>query len=265
MTSKKIVKVLQRAAYPVLFFIGVILLWQVIVAGLSVSPLIMPSPLGILKKALADPKTVIDATWVTATQATCGFALSLVVGVAIAITFSQSHLFRLSAFPFAIAFQTIPIISIAPLIILWFDRGFAAIAFVSFLIALFPIITNTTSGLINIPIGQQHLLRLYKASRLQTLWKLQLPSAMPSFVNGAKVSAGLSVLGAIVGEYFAGNIESNRGIGYWIYDSKTIRLEQLFVYVFASTLLGVAMFSLVSIVGDKILLRWQDPNVNQSE
>lgn len=256
---------LKTVLPPVLFFAVIVFVWQAIISLFNVSPLIMPGPQGILASAWKQPQTVASATWLTAKQSLCGFALSLSVGALIAICFSQSKTIRRCAFPYAIAFQTIPIISIAPLIILWFDRGFLAIVFVSFLIGLFPIITNTTAGLINVSTGHSELFRLYRASRWQILTKLQIPNALPDFVNGAKISAGLSVLGAIIGEYFAGDIQRNRGIGFWIYDSKDVRLDQLFVYVFASTLLGVTMFLTVTLVGDRILLHWRDPNLNEQE
>jgi NitT/TauT family transport system permease protein len=248
---------------PTLFCLAILTLWQLAVSIFQIPSALLPGPKGIYENAVSQPWTVINATWITARQAICGFAMSLVIGGLVAILFSQSSMFRRCAFPYAIAFQTIPIISIAPLIIVWFDYGFRAIVFVSFLIGLFPIITNTTSGLINLSAGHVELFRLNGASRWQILTKLQIPSALPDFVNGAKISAGLSVLGAIIGEYFAGSIQDNRGIGYWIYDASTIRLEQLFVYVFASTILGVTIFAAVTIVGDTILLHWRDPNLNE--
>ena len=252
------IRLLRSVGPPVLLLFMLLAIWQGIVSVFRISPIILPGPLGIYEVAASDPRAVIHAFWTTTKQAVCGFALSITIGFLIAICFSQSSVFRRCAFPYAIMFQTIPIIAIAPVIIIWFGRGFAAIVVVSFLIALFPIITNTTSGLINVTTGHVELFRLNRATRWQLLWKLQIPSAMPDFVNGAKVSAGLSVLGAIIGEYFAGDLQSNRGIGFWIYDSRNLQLDRLFVYVFASTLLGVSMFLVVTFIGDKIILSWRE-------
>jgi NitT/TauT family transport system permease protein len=248
---------------PLFFFAAVIAIWEGMVRWQKISPLILPSPSGIAHRAMENPTEVLSALGCTALTSTLGFLASLVVGTGLAIFFSQSSLIRRCAMPFAIAFQTVPILAIAPLIILWLGHTPKAIVFVSFLIALFPILTNTTSGLIQVSALNHDLLRLYQASRWQTLTKLQIPNALPSLVNGLKVSAGLAVLGSVVGEYIAGSLGKFRGVGYWIYDSKSVHLDKLFVYVCASTLLGLAMFAAVTIVGDRILLRWQDPNINQ--
>ncbi len=256
-------KLFWNVAPPLFFFVLVCIVWEGAVVGLKVKPLILPKPTAIIEKGIAEWDSVISATGYTALSSIIGLVMSLVVGATLAVLFSQATIIRRCAFPFAIAFQTVPIVSIAPLIIIWIGRGFPAVVFVSFFISIFPILTNTTFGLINVSQGHYDLFRLERASRLQVLWKLQIPNAMPNLIEGMKISAGLSVLGSVVGEYMVGAIDKYRGTGYWIFDSQNVHISRLFVYVFASTTLGVLFFGAVTLIGNRLILRWREPNINQ--
>jgi NitT/TauT family transport system permease protein len=242
---------------PVMLFILVVGVWQAIVVACNIKPYSLPSPLAVLEAAREHFSTLVLASLLTASAAITGFALSLVFGVLIAIVFSQSRIVARSCYPYAIFLQTVPIVAIAPIIVTWFSNGFVSVSVVAFIIGLFPIITGVTAGLVQIDSNLLELFELHNASRWQTLVKLRLPSAVPNLVTAARTSAGLSVVGAIVGETYAGFQGNSRGLGYYIFMTVgQLKLDYLFAAVICSALLGLIVFVLVTAVGGTILARW---------
>jgi NitT/TauT family transport system permease protein len=209
---------------------------------------------------VANAAKLAKATGVTAAGAVCGFVMSVIFGTLIAVIFSQSALIRRSFFPYAIFLQTVPIVAVAPLIVLWSGTGFRSVVIVSFIVSLFPVVTNGTAGLTAIDPDLIDLFHLHGASRWQTLVKLRLPSAVPSIVTGARTSSGLAVIGTIVGEFFVGYDASERfGLGYLIQQSsEQLKTDLLFGAVLLSTLLGLVVFLAVGGIGATILRRWDD-------
>ena len=252
---------LRTIAPPATLLVLVIAAWHFAVVGWDIKPFLVPRPASVLRATNENAKELLTAAGLTASAALCGFACSLVVGTLIACVFSQSGVIRRSCYPYAIFLQTVPIIAIAPLIVVWFGAGFRSVVLVSFIISLFPIITNGTTGLLAIDPDLLDLFRLYRASRWQVLWKLRLPHSAPFLVAGARTSSGLAVVGAIVGEFFAGYQADKPGLGYLIYQgvgfSKT---DKQFAAVIAATLLGLAIFGLSTLVGTTILSRWSEPD-----
>lgn len=237
-----------------LLFFGV---WQACCVVFRIPSFVLPTPVAVAGAASAKWYELGSATLLTATAATLGLALSLLVGAAVAVAFSQSRALSRSLFPYAIFLQTVPIIAIAPLIVIWFGQGLFSVVLVSFMVGLFPIITNGTTGLTRIDPSLLDLFALYRASRFHVLIKLRLPGSVPFFVVGAKVSSGLCVIGAIVGEFFAGSAE-RYGLGYVIeLTSGQLRTADLFAAVFASTLLGLSMFLGVGALGDLLARRFR--------
>ena len=186
--------------------------------------------------------------------------MSLGIGTLIGIAFSQSAIVRRSFYPYAILLQTVPSVALAPLVILWFGHGFTSVVVVAFIISLFPIITNSTAGLLAVDRNLVELFQMANASRLQALWKLRLPNSIPQIITGAKIACGLSVIGAIVGEFSAGYGTDRFGLGYLITQNSTkLETDYLFAAVLAAMLLGVAIFGSVSLVGELILRLWHAP------
>lgn len=254
---KSIQKWLRDLIPPLLLFGFVVLIWQAFVRTYDVPSYLVPEPLDVLGAIRTNLKTLADATAQTAFAALCGFALSLVIGFLIAFLFSQSTLARLSLYPYAIFLQTVPIVAVAPLIVIWFGTGLRSVILVAFVVSLFPIITNATAGLTRVDAGLKDLFRLYNASRLQILFKLTLPGSVPYLIAGARIASGLAVIGAIVGEFFAGYGATSFGLGYLIILTKgQLDTDFLFAAIFASTLLGLVIFGVVNIVADVILSRW---------
>ena len=252
-------RLVHDIAPPVGLFLLVALLWQWATAVYDLPAYLLPSPVAVAEAAYDNFATLLSATALTAAAALCGFLASLIAGSLIAFAFSQSRLVRSGCFPYAIFLQTVPIVAVAPLIIIWFDYGFQSVVVVSFIISLFPIITNATAGLMSVDADLIDLFRLHNATRWQILWKLRLPSAVPHVVTGAKTSSGLAVIGAIVGEFFAGYGAERFGLGYLVRQtSDQLKTDQLFAAIIASALLGIVIFGTVSLAGATILVRWSE-------
>jgi NitT/TauT family transport system permease protein len=184
----------------------------------------------------------------------CGLAASFLCGLLVALVFSQSRLIQRAVFPYAIFLQTVPIVAIAPLVILWFGNGMFSVSLIAFIISVFPVMTNATAGLTAVDPHLLDLFELYGASRWQTLLKLRLPGAVPHLVVGLKIACGLSVIGSIVGETFAGPGMGRVGLGYLIQlTSGQTKTDYAFAALACSALLGVALFSAVSLVGNWIV------------
>lgn len=242
---------------PIALFLFVVLAWQLVVQFGQIESYLLPSPFAVGRAAWAKRTQLCGALGLTAAGALCGFAASLVVGTLIAIAFSFSRLIKAGCYPYAVFLQTVPIVAIAPLIVVWFDYGFQSVALIAFIISLFPIITNATTGLTNVDRDLVDLFELHNASRWQVLFKLRLPTAVPYLVTGARVSSGMAVIGAIVGEFFTGYGATRYGLGYLIMQATNLlKTDELFAAVIASTALGMAVFTIVNIVGATVLSRW---------
>ncbi len=250
---------------PLLFLLIVIGIWQGAVIWFDLPVYLLPGPGRVVQEAAADFSTIAQATRRTAAAAVCGFIASLLVGTLVGFIFSQSAMIRSSCYPYAIFLQTVPIVAIAPLIITWFDYGFHSVVIVAFVISLFPIITNATTGMLAVDPLMLDLFQMYDASRWQVLLKLRLPSSVPYLVAAAKTSSGLAVVGAIVGEFFVGAGVDRFGLGFLIRQKlEQLRTAELFAAVIASTVLGVLIFAAVSLTGSKVLTRWYQPSVSKN-
>lgn len=254
-----ILKLLRNALPPLVVAILVVAVWDGLVRWNEWQPFYLPAPLRVAQAVVENFKSLASATGVTALAALCGFAGSLIAGTLIAFTFSQSKMIRVSCYPYAIFLQTVPIVAIAPLIISWFDYGFQSVCIVAFIISLFPVITNATAGMLAVDPDLLDLFRLHNASRWQVWIGLRLPASVPHIVTGARISSGLAVIGAIVGEFFAGHSGDWYGLGNVI----TVAISQLktpylLAAVIASTLLGLVIFATMSFLSSTILARWYD-------
>ncbi|MFL2541583.1 MAG: ABC transporter permease [Candidatus Latescibacterota bacterium] len=254
---KKLRTTATNALPPLIFFAFVLCIWQGAVVLFEVKPFMLPGPLQVAGAVSANLPRLLSATLLTATGALLGFTLSLVFGFLVSLGFSQSRLIERSLYPYAIFLQTVPIVAIAPMIVLWIGYGLQGVVAVSFIISLFPVIANTTTGLTRIDPNLLDLFALNNASRWQVLFKLRVPGAVPHILTGARISSGLSVIGAIVGEFFAGYGTEDYGLGYVIINSsQQIKTDYLFACILFCTLLGLGIFTLVGTVSNIMLKRW---------
>lgn len=249
---------IEFAAPPVALFIVVVAAWHAAVVALGIKRYIVPLPLEVFQAGWERRSELFAAAAMTGKAAGAGFVLSLAAGFAIACLFSQSRVIERSIYPYAIFLQTVPIVAIAPLIVLWFDYGFRSVVVVAFIISIFPVITNATAGLTTIDANVLELFELAGATRWQVLVKLRLPGSVPHLVTGARISAGLSVVGAIVGEIFAGAGAQRPGLGYLIQQTTGFqKTADLFAAVLTSAALGMIIFGAVSAVGSLAMKWWR--------
>ncbi|NEP45035.1 MAG: ABC transporter permease, partial [Okeania sp. SIO2H7] len=191
--------------------------------------------------------------------------VAVVSGVLISMLFAQNKLIERSLFPYAVILQTTPIVAIAPLIIIWFKNNtFAALIFCAWIVAFFPIISNTTLGLNSVDKNLSDMFKLYGASRWQTLIYLRFPSALPYFLGGLKISGGLALIGAIVAEFVAGTGGTRSGIAYQILiSSYNLEIPRMFAALFLTTGLGIVIFVLFTVLSDFLLKDWHESSLQK--
>ena len=243
---------LIRHAAPGLVLVVGLILWQCLVSAYSIREVLLPSPFAVGSALMHMKSELWAATQRTALAASCGLISSTVTGVLIASVFCQSGPVRRTFYPYAILLQTMPIIALAPIVIAAFGRGIVSIMLISTILSLFPIITSTTTGLLQIDQSLIELFRLHSATRWQTFWKLRLPNAVPYLISGIRIASGTAIVGAIVGEFFVGS--SQPGLGAMIQTKYGVfETAELYATVAVSTSLGITSFGIVSIAGDLIL------------
>jgi NitT/TauT family transport system permease protein len=257
-SPKRLGRRLASAVGPPAVLLAIfVVVWQLAVTLLGIKPFLLPGPAAVAESALNERAKLLAAMTTTGLSAVGGLLLAIVIGVAVSFAFAQSRIVRQSFFPYAILLQTTPIVAIAPLLINWFGSGQRTVVIVSFIICLFPIVVNVTAGLTSAPTELVELFRLYRATRRQRFLKLQLPHSVSYLVAGARTSSGLSVVGAIVGEFYASFGGESTSLGHLIVKWQNSQNNgALIAAVFASTLLGVLIFSIVSLIGDTLLRRY---------
>jgi NitT/TauT family transport system permease protein len=181
-----------------------------------------------------------------------GLAASAAIGVAAAVALSTSRWIERAFYPYAIFFQIVPIVAIAPLLVIWFGYGFRAVVAAAFIVSVFPVIANTLAGLRSVDPALRDLFRLYGAGRWARLAKLELPWALPSLLTGLRVAAGLAVIGAIVGEFVGGG-----GLGVVVLEAmRQQRTDLVFAAILHASALGLALFAAVNGASRLALRRW---------
>lgn len=229
--------------------------WQAAVVAWDIPQILLPSPTQVLIAAWENREALVKGFVSTALAALLGLSASSLVGFLTAIVLSLSKILRRAMYPYVIFLQTVPIVAIAPLLITWSGYEFRTVVLVSAIISFFPIVSNVTSGLLSVPDEYIDLFRLYGGTKLQTFLRLRIPSAMHHFVLGLRISAGLSVIGAVVGDFFVGGGLDGLGSIMTVWQNRG-RTDALIAAVFASTILGVVLLSLVNTLCHFFLSRW---------
>jgi len=252
-----------KLAAPAVMGVVFLALWAGLVWLFDVPFYLVPSPLRVLHTLLHDAPLLFGSLLVTLHIAALALLLSVVLGVVVAFLFVQSRLIETSLFPYVVLLQVTPIVAIAPLIIIWVKNPLAALVICATIVAIFPIISNTTLGLRSVDPGLLDLFRLYRAGRWQTLTRLRVPSALPYFFAGLRVSSGLALIGAVVAEFVAGTGGTASGLAYQILlAGLQLNIPRLFAALMLITLAGVALFALVSLVARLTLRRWHESELH---
>lgn len=220
---------------------------------------LLPGPQDVAAAFVENGALVFEATLTTLKEATLGYCAAIVLGISFAAVLSQSRVLERSFYPYAVLLQTVPVVAIAPLIVLWFGYNDFSVVIISLIISLFPIINNTLLGLRSTSRTLVELFAMHHTSRAVSFWKLRLPGALPSIMAGLRISAGLSVIGAIIGEFIIGSGNSQGGLGVQIiFAQGRMYTALLFAEVIAATALGFLFFSAVSIVSNLLLRHWHE-------
>jgi len=223
---------------------------------------LVPSPQEVAAAVAENAGVLLVATLTTLKEATFGYLLAIVGGISLAAVLSQSKLLERSIYPYAVLLQTVPVVAVAPLIVLWFGYNDLSVVIISLIMSLFPIVNNTLLGLRSTSRNLIELFALHNKSRFTAFWKLQLPGALPHIIGGLRISAGLSVIGAIVGEFIIGSGNAQGGLGVQIvFAQGRMYTALLFAEVIAATLLGFFFFMIVSAIGNRLLKNWHESAV----
>jgi NitT/TauT family transport system permease protein len=237
------------AAIP--FLVVTIALEWLVRAG-WIKAFLVPPPSAVFETILREWPELLAALAKTSAGAILGFALSAIGGITIAVFLSSSRAIQQAFYPYAVFFQTVPIIAIAPLLVIWFGYGMRTVVASAFIVSIFPVIANTLNGILSTDPALRDLFRLYGASPAVTLWKLRFPAALPQVLTGLRIAGGLAVIGAIVGEFIGG-----QGLGSVIDIARTQqRTDKVFAAVLLASVLGLALFGFINIVSRLVLRRW---------
>ncbi len=245
---------------PLVVGILAILLWDIFVRVTKMPPYLLPGPFLVLQTLITDWNTLFSSLMITLQITLAAFIAAVVSGLLVAILFTQSKWIERSLFPYAVILQTTPIVAIAPLIIIWLKNStFAALVVCAWIVAFFPIVSNTTLGLNSIDHNLSNVFQLYRASRWQTLLYLRLPTAMPYFLGGLRISGGLALIGAVVAEFVAGTGGAKSGLAYQILmASYNLQIPRMFAALFLTTALGVIIFVLLTVASNFVLKNWHE-------
>jgi NitT/TauT family transport system permease protein len=250
---------------PVVVGILAILAWDIFVRVTKMPPYLLPGPFLVLQTLISDWNTLFPSLIITLQITIAAFVAAVVSGLLVAILFTQSKWIERSFFPYAVILQTTPIVAIAPLIIIWLKNStFAALVVCAWIVAFFPIVSNTTLGLNSVDHNLSNVFQLYRASRWQTLLYLRLPAAMPYFLGGLRISGGLALIGAVVAEFVAGTGGARSGLAYQILmASYNLQIPRMFAALFLTTALGVIIFVLLTLLSDFLLRSWHESAIKR--
>jgi NitT/TauT family transport system permease protein len=256
----KFKKTFLRYRLPLFLFCVFIGLWELLIKIGNYPVYLLPGPwdvLSLIPSRLGDLWFSFSLTW---EEAAGGFLASGLIGIGIALVFAISPVIRKGLLPYVVLFQTIPIIAVSPLIILWCGSGQFAVCVIAFMICLPPVIANVTQGLISVEQNQVDLFRMSNASTLTLLFKLRLPHALPNIFTGLRIASGGAVVGAFVGETFAGSSSVGQGgLGYAaLYAQNQTETAYLFALILTSSLMGLFFFFIVSATEWFCLRNWHE-------
>ena len=248
-----------QVAAPLLVGVFVLVLWQLTVMAFDVPKYLVPSPVDIGQSLVTDFSSLFNALLMTLKVTFLAFAIAVVVGVAASLLFVQSKWIEISLFPYAVLMQVTPVVAIAPLIIIWVNDTTWALTVCAVIVAIFPIISNTTLGLRSVDPNLLSMFRMYRPSRWQELMRLRIPSALPYFFGGLRISSGLALIGAVVAEFVAGTGGSKAGLAYMILQSGyNLQIPKMFAALILITVTGILLFAAMVWMSDRALRNWHE-------
>lgn len=249
---------------PIIVIVLTIVGWDQFCVINEVPHYIIPRPGRVLDSLIKDWSILINSLGITVMITFSALAMAIIGGVGIAVLFAQSKWIEMSFFPYAVILQVTPIIVVAPLIFIYVDSKFVGLLICAWIVAFFPILSNTTMGLKSADHNLTDMMKLYGATRWQTLRYLRLPAALPYFLGGLKVAGGLSLIGAIVAEFVAGTGGVGSGLAFRILEaSYRLNIPRMFAAIFLISVTGVLIFMFMSFLSWLFLHKWHESAIKR--
>ncbi|KAB8312401.1 ABC transporter permease [Erwinia endophytica] len=253
----------QKLLYPLLLAIVMLLLWQGLVTEFKVPVFLVPSPVVVAQSLIQNFPSLFMSLLYTLKITLFSFVMATVIGSLIAFLLVQNRFIETALFPYIVFLQVTPIVAIAPLIIIWVKDTTLSLVVCATLMAVFPIISNTTQGLRSVSPGLLSYFELNHASRLQILLRLRIPSALPYFFGALRISSGLSLIGAVVAEFVAGTGGSDTGLAYQILQAGyQLNIPLMFAALLLISLAGFLLFAVMSWLTRRVLSAWHESEMN---
>lgn len=255
-----------RWMLPSLVLIVLVGGWQAYVTLAEVPHYILPSPLLIGQTIVSDWAVLWPAMVVTGRLTLLALIFAVIGGLAIAVAFTQSKWVELAMFPYAVILQVTPVVAIAPLLQIYVDSAFVAALLCAWIVAFFPILSNTTIGLKSADHNLQDLFKIYGASKWQTLRYLSAPAALPFFLGGLKIAGGLALIGAVVAEFVIGRAGTGLGLASTLLEaSYRFNFGRLYAALILISVMGVAVFGVMSLISYLCLFRWHESALKRED
>jgi len=247
-----------RVLLPIAVLIAGVVVWDLVVRLNEIPPYVLPGPGLVVRTLIADWPILGESLQVTLLTALEGFIAAAVGGMALALLFSQSKWLEFSLLPYAIILQVTPVIAIAPLLLIYLPQHLAVVA-CAWIVAFFPVLSNTMLGLNSVDRGLAGLFKLYGASPLQTLRHLKMPAALPYILGGLRIAGGLSLIGAVAAEIAAGAAGSGSGLAYRIAESGyRLNIPRMFAALVLLSAAGVVIYMGLALLSHLLLRRWHE-------
>ena len=236
---------LVRVLLPVAGLVLLIAIWHLYVVAFDVPKAVLPKPAEVLDATIANWRLVVSEGWITLLESLYGFVLAFVLGVPLAVAIAGSRTLNLMFYPLLIATQSLPKVALAPLILVWRGIGMESKLAIAWLVAFFPIVVDTATGLRNTPAEFLDLATAVRASAFQTFWKIRFPAALPFVISGSKVAITLAVIGAVIGEF----IGSNEGLGNLLLVANSqVNIPLAFACLIGLAVIGIGLYAAVAAV-----------------
>ena len=247
-----------RAALPVLVLALGLAFWEAAVRIEAIPPYVLPAPDLVLRTLVTDWSVLSQSLLVTLTTTVEGFLLAAVGGIGLAVLFNQWRLVEYSLYPYAVILQVTPVIAIAPLLLVYLQQP-TAVLVCAWIVAFFPVLANTTLGLNSVDRNLVDLFSLYGASRVEVLWNLKLPAALPYMLGGLRIAGGLSLVGAVAAEIAAGSAGAGSGLAFRIMESEyRLNIPRMFAALLLLSAAGIVIFYLLALINYLALRRWHE-------
>lgn len=249
---------------PIAAIIFALGLWEFLVWYNEVPHYLIPAPSLIAKTLVTDWSSLMQSAMFTVKLTLMALALAIVGGVALGMLFALSRPIEMSLFPFAVILQVTPVVAIAPLILIYVSNTFVALLICAWIVAFFPILSNTAIGLRSADHNLRDMFRLYQATPWQRLRYLLIPSALPYFMAALKIAGGLALIGAVVAEFVAGTAGQNTGLASRILESSfRNEIPRMFAALFLVSVLGVGIFLITAWLSRAVLGHWHESEIKR--